>query len=43
VRSALSGKKGVCQSRYEGRDPMYIGVGTVLLILLIIVLIAFVF
>ena len=28
---------------YEGRDPMYIGVGTVLLIVLIILLIAFVF
>jgi hypothetical protein len=31
------------QSDYEGRDPVYIGVGTVLLIILIILLIAFVF
>jgi hypothetical protein len=43
VRSALSGKKAVCQSGYEGRDPVYIGVGTVLLIILIVLLIAFVF
>ena len=28
---------------YEGRDPVYIGVGTILLIILIILLIAFVF
>jgi hypothetical protein len=33
----------ICQSDYEGRDPVYIGVGTVLLIVLIILLIAFVF
>jgi hypothetical protein len=43
VRPAHSGKKGVCQSGYEGRDPVYIGVGTVLLVILIILLIAFVF
>jgi hypothetical protein len=30
-------------SDYEGRDPVYIGIGTVLLIVLIILLIAFVF
>ena len=37
------GKKVAVKSDYEGRDPMYIGVGTVLLIILIILLIAFVF
>jgi hypothetical protein len=43
MRSAQVGKKVVGQYGYEGRDPMYIGVGTILLIILIILLIAFVF
>jgi hypothetical protein len=43
VRRPQTGKEGVCQSDYERRDPVYIGVGTVLLIILIVVLIAFVF
>jgi hypothetical protein len=34
---------GVENPRAKGRRPMYIGVGTVLLIILIILLIAFVF
>jgi len=38
-----SGDKTVCQSEDEGKEPMYIGVGTVLLILVIVLLIAFVF
>ena len=33
----------ICQSDDEGGNPMYIGVGTVLLILVIVLLIAFVF
>jgi hypothetical protein len=37
------GNKTVWQSDYEGREPVYIGVGTVLLILVIVLLIAFVF
>ena len=37
------GKRWLCYSDCEGRDPMYIGIGTVLLIVLIILLIAFVF
>jgi hypothetical protein len=43
VRRRRAGNEGVCQSGYEGRDPVYIGVGTVLLIILIVLLIAFVF
>ena len=37
-----SGHKTVCQSDDEGGSPVYIGVGTVLLILVIVLLIAFV-
>lgn len=37
------GNKTICQSDDEGGSPMYIGVGTVLLILVIVLLIAFVF
>jgi hypothetical protein len=36
-------EQSVCQSDHEGRSPVYIGVGTVLLILVIVLLIAFVF
>ena len=36
-------KRSSVNPDYEGRDPMYIGVGTILLIILIILLIAFVF
>jgi hypothetical protein len=43
VRKAKCGNKTVCQSDDEGGTPMYIGVGTVLLILVIVLLIAFVF
>jgi hypothetical protein len=43
VRSEKGGNKSVCQSDHEGRSPVYIGVGTVLLILVIVLLIAFVF
>jgi hypothetical protein len=43
VRSEKAGNKTVGQSEDEGREPMYIGVGTVLLILVIVLLIAFVF
>ena len=38
-----TGNKTVWQSGDEGGSPMYIGVGTVLLILVIVLLIAFVF
>ena len=37
------GKEGRLSIRYEGRDLVYIGVGTILLIILIILLLAFVF
>jgi hypothetical protein len=37
------GTRVVRLSDYEGRKPVYIGVGTVLLILVIVLLIAFVF
>jgi len=37
------GNKTNCHSDDEGGSPMYIGVGTVLLILVIVLLIAFVF
>jgi hypothetical protein len=43
VRSESAGHKTVWQSDDEGKEPMYIGVGTVLLILVIVLLIAFVF
>ena len=44
MRSPFSGKEaGPVNPDYEGRDPVYIGVGTILLIILIILLIAFVF
>jgi hypothetical protein len=37
------GNKGDWQPDERGRSPMYIGIGTVLLILVIVLLIAFVF
>jgi hypothetical protein len=43
VRRLRAGKKVVVNPTYEGRDPMYIGIGTILLIILIVLLIAFVF
>jgi hypothetical protein len=43
VRSEKAGNKSDWQSDDEGREPMYIGIGTVLLILVIVLLIAFVF
>ena len=44
MRPPLSGNEaGPVNPDYEGRDPVYIGVGTILLIILIILLIAFVF
>ena len=43
MRSEKVGTRVVWHSDYEGREPVYIGVGTVLLILVIVLLIAFVF
>jgi hypothetical protein len=37
------GRRSSLSPTYEGRDPMYIGIGTILLIILIVLLIAFVF
>jgi hypothetical protein len=42
VRSEKAGNKSDCQSEDEGGNPVYIGVGTVLLVLVIVLLIAFV-
>lgn len=43
MRTPQKGKEDRPSIDCEGRDPMYIGVGTILLIILIILLIAFVF